>query len=110
MKGFLGTSKTKSAKRGNKMTTKHTPGKWNFEQDGREPYVVCDSYPLGRICTMEGISHESRANARLISAAPEMQRALISFLIELKKIDQKSKKLSCIIMRAEKAIRKSKGI
>lgn len=92
------------------MQTKHTPGKWYFEQDGREPYVVCDTYALGRICTAEGISHESRANMHLISAAPEMQRALVSFLEFVTSKNTDKEKLQRICNRAEMAIRKSKGM
>jgi hypothetical protein len=89
---------------------KHTTGKWLFEQDGREPYVVCENYALGRICTAEGNSHESRANMHMAAAAPEMQRALISLLEFINSNNTHVEKLQRICNRAEMAIRKSKGL
>jgi hypothetical protein len=93
---------------------KHTSGKWYFEQDGREPYVVCNNYALGRICTAEGVSHEARANMHLISAAPELQRALLSLMIELKALGitdiEETDKLRRILNCAEQALRKSRGL
>lgn len=89
---------------------KPTTGKWYFEQDGSAPYVVCENYALGRICTAEGNSHEARANMHMMSAAPELQRSLQSLIALATDPNPDKDKLQRVICRAEMALRKSKGL
>jgi hypothetical protein len=66
------------------MRGKHTPGPWRIEgEPGNSPYIS-GTMPEGEpdhICQIiETPAGEDRANARLIAAAPEMERNLALIL------------------------------
>lgn len=67
------------------MTGKHTPGPWHIEwsmAQGGEAHHVCDSRDMGDLSTIATVHFhddtegETKANARLIAAAPELLEAL----------------------------------
>lgn len=66
------------------MTTKHTPGPWEvLPGESRKPYLRVRGTCLGRLYKIANVllgfsTEESKANARLIAAAPELLEALES--------------------------------
>ena len=62
------------------MTAKHTPGPWNpIEQGGDNDWLLLaneDRWVIGFLQNGELHTEEQRANARLMSAAPDMLAAL----------------------------------
>jgi len=66
------------------MTTKHTPGPWQVNHNN--PHQVCDSDGEKRGCSPIAVTHgtlkESKANARLIAALPDLLAALQAIVDE----------------------------
>jgi hypothetical protein len=57
------------------MDAKHTPGPWRFDYDG---LLIVSSSANGReVASIDSISIEQDADARLIATAPELLEALI---------------------------------
>ena len=56
---------------------KHTPGPWHYQEDS-DAYTHIVRGPTGKIIasTAQNSSGEAEANARLIAAAPEMEKCL----------------------------------
>lgn len=62
------------------MTTKHTSGPWRYEpgRDGRPPYVIRGTE--GGFVVVGMTADRQEADARLISAAPELLEACMAML------------------------------
>lgn len=56
--------------------SKHTPGKWRVVDDNPITFWIVGDNDCGNVCTTPGATEEDEANARLISAAPELLGAL----------------------------------
>lgn len=88
----------------------HTPGPWFVGETWKlRPPIYCNT---GEICTTEHGQEDSRANARLIAAAPELLEALKE-LVEwamdaATELDIPTHSPSCI-SKARAAIAKAEG-
>ena len=91
--------------------SKHTPGPWEIVADDERPMRIVDS--VGRVSVVdmpdwqEEFENEEFANARLISAAPEMLAALRECWATL--CNLKHHNVRADIERAEAAIAKAEG-
>ena len=56
-----------------KEGTKHAPGLWSVEREYNTVMVSADGVP---VCTLDGPVEDNLANARLISAAPDLLAVL----------------------------------
>jgi hypothetical protein len=90
----------------------HTPGPWSFEELNGALEIV-DETGIGTIAqlqTLEGISGEDIANARLISSAPDLLSALEFLLSDYLAINGESLTYSSVPAdKARAAISKAKG-
>lgn len=50
----------------------HTPGPWHIDRQSPYSSICIKPYPGRIVCDIEGSDQETEANARLISAAPEL--------------------------------------
>lgn len=91
----------------------HTPGKWGFDDE----WVFSDSHLAGKgdiVClnpAMEGFEHSAKrweANARLISAAPDLLNFAIAF-VDLFNGDPRSPLDKSLLEQARAAIAKAMG-
>jgi len=94
---------------------KHTPGKWKVKQWKREKAkdgfvtVVADSRGHGLFQSTEyGESKKVEANANLISAAPDLLRAIKPLVKRIKAEDSWAKDYIQLV-HAEEAIAKAEG-
>ncbi len=55
----------------------HTKGPWLFEKYGENQFKIDGAEP---ICTLNSMTFQSEANARLICSAPEMLEVIKSYL------------------------------
>ena len=88
----------------------YTKGPWKV--NGRGANIVCDEYGNRIVSTARDLScdvwgSDSKDNARLISAAPEMLEALELFLIVAEKLHNAGFKAE--IKEAQRVIKKAKG-
>jgi len=68
------------------MSTKHTPGPWNYagpSDIGRDTYSIYGNGPLAYTAGPSDYGDAAEANARLIAAAPMMLDALKECVSEL---------------------------
>lgn len=64
------------------MESKHTNGKWEIDPTGENKRAVWVGG--SRICVVDEFPHQgSEANAKLIAAAPELLKSLMSIIDEL---------------------------
>ncbi len=59
---------------------KHTPGPWHFGEGDRRIPAGVGSYTKAPLCRMVGSDADDIANARLISAAPDLYAALVAVM------------------------------
>ena len=60
------------------METKHTPGEWKVKEDKfSQLFIDADEKTVSKIYVSKIKREEAKYNAMIISAAPEMQFALI---------------------------------
>jgi hypothetical protein len=55
-----------------KSPTAYTAGPWHIDRQSPYSEICIKPYPGKIVCDIDGTDEESEANARLISAAPEM--------------------------------------
>jgi hypothetical protein len=93
-------------------TAQHTPGPWSFEELNGILEII-DETGLGTIAQLltieSGISEEDIANARLISAAPDMLSALETIASRMSENADGRELYGDWIAIAEEAINKAKG-
>ena len=70
------------------MKTKHTPGQWYSQENGRDTYIYREGEGKHTQCMVGKVSksqNEYEANAKLIAAAPDMLEAL-NFMVGFRNI------------------------
>ena len=96
--------------------SKHTPGKWVVAHRGFEGKPTVVAHRAGRPCTIalleSGAREEDAANARLISAAPDLldalKRAAIDLTEKLEERGELADSVTIALMHA--AIAKAEGL
>lgn len=95
------------------MDTKHTPGPWTYRaQDFHDncPTEHFISAPTrGRICRLSSPDAEGKANAALISAAPDLLEALKVLLSQVSPKAREFPRMFGPVEIAEAAIAKAEG-
>lgn len=104
------------------MTQKHTPAPWKITMSGRTPEGSAHKHQIGdynsrtiayAYCQItdkkDQTFHEHNANARLITAAPELLEALENIIDHYNSKDGDMKLLRHFISEGEKAITKARG-
>lgn len=97
------------------MSTRHTPGIWVIDSDPDERLYVAQEYrdkPGGRICEVFQNclvdDYKQRANAKLISASPDLLAVALEALHVIRVI-KPPKNGNGTIVRLEEAILKATG-
>ena len=62
------------------MSAQHTPGPWTYVRNPELTRWIIDSLPAHAIACTAGYEPDNEANARLISAAPDLLNALQRFV------------------------------
>ena len=96
------------------MSTKHTPGPWNYagpSDIGRDTYSIYGNGPLAYTAGPSDYGETAEANARLIAAAPDLLEALKDVVSQIAAYDKLFGKNSCAIddSPAKYAIDKATG-
>ena len=88
-------------------TPKHTPGPWVAGKSGNDEYIFAPHH-APQICNLPAFAPENEANARLISAAPELLASLRAML-HGEKTALSNAEWSVILGNARAAVEKAEG-
>ena len=92
------------------MNTQHSPAPWRIETHTENPRHFFKIESGGRvICDAFATTDEDKANAHLISAAPELLHALKEALANLEYLGLRDNKLPGMMQRINYAIAKAEG-